>query len=157
MRGEVVSVSARFEEKESKTRELADLFRASAGKLTPIADFLMVQSIAGYTVPIGGTVEIEGTHVPVELADAHIDSVRLLARGIANVAGVTLQAYDKTNSVVLATLALTTSTGSRIGAWTQVVPQGGDREIVLRVVGDGVNTQVLHNVRLQGRTVQFNA
>lgn len=156
-RSEVVSVSARWDEKDARTRELADLFRASAGKLTPILDVVLLHSVGGSTIAAGATVEIEGTHVPLDLADANVDSVRVTARGIANTASVTVQAYDRTNAVVLASVALGTSLSTVTGAWTQVVPKGGNREIVLRVVGNGANDQVLRNVRLQGRTVQFNA
>lgn len=157
MRGEVVSVPGRWEEKDARTRDLADLVRASSGKLTPLLDVVLLHDVAGHTVPAGATVEVEGTHVPLELADATVDSVRLLARGIANTAAVVIQAYDRTNSVVLATVTLGTALSTVTGSWTKVAPKGGDREIVLRVVGDSANSQVLRNVRLQGRTVQFNA
>lgn len=157
MRGEVVSVATRWAESESRTRDLADLFRASAGKLTPLLDVVLLHDVAGVTIAAGATVEVEGTHVPLELADASIDSVRLLARGIANTAAVVIQAYDRTNAVVLASVTLATALSTVAGSWTQVAAKGGDREIVLRVVGDGANSQVLRNVRLQCRTVQFNA
>lgn len=152
----VVELTQRFDEKEEKLRQVADVVRTTAGKLTPILDVTMLHSNAGLVVAAGATVTVEGTHTSLDFLDAHIDTVRLIVRGKTAAAGpITLQLYDVTNATVLATVTITTVNGTNVGSWTAVGDKAGERELALRVVGDTVNAQTLYSVHAQYYTQRF--
>jgi hypothetical protein len=154
----VVELTQRFDQGDEKVRQLIDVVKATSGKLTPILDVGMLHSNAGLVVAAGATVTVEGTHTSVDFLDAHIDTVRLIVRGKTAAAGpITLQLYDVTNSVALATVTVTTVNGTNVGAWTAVGDKAGEREIALRVVGDGANAQTLYSVHAQFYTQRFTS
>jgi hypothetical protein len=152
----IVEFPTRFSQSEEKVRQVADTLRECLGRLTSILDVAMLHSNAGLAVPAGATVTVEGTHTSLDFLDANIDTVRLIVRGKTAAAGpITLQLYDVTNAVVLATVTVTTVTGARVGAWTAVGAKAGERELALRVVGDSANAQTLYSVHAQFYTQRF--
>lgn len=152
----VVEFTQRFEQGDEKLRQIVDTLRATSGKLTPILDVAMLHSNAGLVVAAGATVTVEGTHSSLDFLDAHVDTVRLIVRGKTAAAGpISLQLYDVTNSVVLATVTVSTVNGTNVGTWTTVADKAGERELALRVVGDGANAQTLYSARFQAYTQRF--
>jgi hypothetical protein len=151
----VLELTQRFEQKDERVRQLADVLQRSSGKLTPILDTTLLHS-TGLIVGAGATTTIEGTYTSLDFLDANIDTVRLLVRGKTAAAGpITLQLYDVTNSVVLATATVTTVNGTNVGAWTSVAAKAGERELAIRVVGDGVNAQTIYAIHAQLLTTRF--
>jgi hypothetical protein len=153
----VIELTQRFGQDDERVRQLADVMKASTGKVTPILDVTMLHSVAGLVVAAGATVTVEGTHDSLDFLDANIDSARIIVRGKTAAAGpITLQLYDVTNNVVLATVTVTTATATQVGAWTSVARVAGERVIALRVVGDSANAQTLYSVHAQFYTQRFN-
>lgn len=151
----VVEITQRFDEKDEKTRQIADVVKATAGKITPILDTTLLHS-TGLIVGAGATTTIEGTYTSLDFLDANLDTVRLLVRGKTAAAGpITLQLYDVTNSVVLATATVTTVNGTNVGAWTSVTAKPGERELAVRVVGDSANNQTIYSIHMQAYTARF--
>ena len=139
-------------------RGVLDAVEATLGKVTALVDVPLVQEAAGYvTAGAGGSpgTSVPVTRVAVDVADAGVDSVRLVGYGKNSGAGsVTLALYDVTNSVTLCTATVTgVGAASFSGAWTTVRPTGSDQVVELRVVGAG-ETPTLYTLHLQGRTVQ---
>ena len=151
----VVEITQRFDEKDEKTRQIADVLKATAGKITPILDTTLLHS-TGLIVGAGGTTTIEGTHTSLDFLDANLDTVRLLVRGKTAAAGpITIQLFDLTNNVVLATATVTTSLATQVGAWTSVTAKPGERELAIKVVGDSANAQTLYAIHMQAYTARF--
>lgn len=154
----VIELTQRFEQKDEKVRQLADIVKRTAGKLTPIMDVSMLHSNAGLVVAAGATVTVEGTHTSLDFLDANLDTVRLVVRGKTAAAGpITLQLYDLTNSVVLATVTVTTTLATQVGAWTNISPVAGERELAIKVVGDSANAQTLYSARAQFNTTRVTS
>jgi hypothetical protein len=152
----VVELTQRFEQGDEKLRQVSDAVQATSGKLTPILDVTLQHSTAGLTVVAGGTVTVEGTYSSLDFLDAHIDTARIIVRGKTAAAGpITIQLYDVTNSVVLATVTVTTSLATQVGLWTSVTNISGERVIAIRVVGDSANAQTLHACHAQFYTQRF--
>jgi len=151
----VVEITQRFDEKDEKTRQIADVVKATAGKITPILDTTLLHS-TGLIVAAGATTTIEGTHTSLDFLDANLDTVRLIVRGTTAAAGpITLQLYDVTNGIVLATATVTTVNGTNVGAWTSVTAKPGERELAIQVVGDSANAQTLYAIHMQAYTQRF--
>jgi hypothetical protein len=95
----------------------------------------------------------------VDFEDAGIDSVRVVVRGKNNdAASIAVQIYNVTQGTVMAAAAITGTTEQTIdGGWTVFRPAGGNEEIEVRVVGNGIDSPVLYAVHLQGRTTQARA
>lgn len=152
----VVEITQRLDVGDEKLRQIADVVKATSGKLTPILDVAHLHSNAGLVVGAGATVTVEGTHSSLDFLDANIDSARLIVRGKTAAAGpVTIQLYDVTNGVVLATVTVSTANGTNVGAWTSVASKSGERELAIRVVGDSVNAQTLYAARSQYYSQRF--
>lgn len=152
----VVVLTQRFDQADERVRQLADVLTATSGKVTPILDSTLLHSVAGLAVVAGATVVVEGTHTSFDFLDAHIDTVRLIVRGKTAAAGpITLQLWDVTNSAILATVTVTTVTGTNVGTWTSVKAVAGERVVALRVVGDTANAQTLYSVHMQAYTQRF--
>lgn len=139
-----------------------DILTAVLGKMVSIADVLLLANTAGHTVTnaaSGAGTALAFTRALLDLADAGVDQVRAVARGNAGAAGtVQVTVHDVTNSVELARVAVTNASDVTVaGTWTAVAEQGGDREIEVRVIGDGALDPVLFRVSLQVRTVQRRA
>ena len=154
--GPIVQVAQRPQP--GPVRALLDALEATAGRASSLAPIPLLHEAAGYvTAAAAGS---PGTSVPItqtvlDLADAGVDSVRLVGYGKNSGAGsVTLALYDVTNSATLCTATLTGATaGAFAGSWTTVQPTGSDQTVDLRVVGAG-ETPTLYTLHLQGRTVQ---
>jgi hypothetical protein len=147
-----------------------DALRASIGRVIALVDIPLfywqvpsnvlldeTDGADGYNLTaatVSGTV-IPGATTAVDTADAWLDQVRVVVYGKANTVNATVQVYDNTNSVVLCTLTLTTTLGLQTGEWSVITPKAGDRELRLRVIGDGVNTQTLYSAHVQFRTLRF--
>ena len=143
-------------------RRALDTLKGVLGRMVSLGDVLLLASTAGYTVTdaaAGAGTALGFTRVPIDLADAGVDSVRVVARGNAGAAGtVQVTVYDVTNAVELARVAVTNGTDVTVaGTWTAVADQGGDREVEVRVIGDGALDPLLFRVSLQLRTVARRA
>lgn len=139
-------------------RVLAKLQRV-LGKVVSLTDVCLLLSTGGYTVTnaaAGSGTALTFSRTTLDLADAGVDSARLVVRGQNSAAGdVTVQAYNVTQSAALATATVSGATEQTAeGAWTALTPVGGDEEVEVRVVGDGVFDPVLYAVHLQLRTTQ---
>lgn len=154
----VVEITQRFEQKDERLRQVVDVLQRTSGKLTPIVDSCLLHSVAGVAVAAGATVAVEGTHTSLDFLDANIDTARLIVRGKTAAAGpITIQLYDVTNSVVLATVTVTTALATNVGSWTDVSAKSGERQLAIRVVGDSANTQTLHSIHAQFYTTRFTS
>lgn len=135
-----------------------ELLRRSLGKITAIADFTLLYANAGVNVPLSATfTDIEGTQHAINTADAGLDYARLVVKGntAAGGAAITIQLYDATASVVLATTTVTTTNQLNTGAWTRIAPWNADHTIQLRVIGDNTKAQTLYNAHAQFATLNF--
>lgn len=134
-----------------------EVLRAAEGHIHPLLDLSLLRETTGYglTAAAAAGTAIPGTRAVADLAEISITDVRVIAHGIANTATATIQVYDVTNSLVLATLTLATALGTVTGAWTRLVPKVGDRTLELRVIGNAVNTQTLFSAHFQARTTSF--
>ena len=152
----VLELTQRFEQKDERVRQVVDVIQKSSGKLTPILDIAHLLLRAGDVVAAGATVLLEGTYVSLDMMDANIDSARLVVRGKTAAAGpVVVNLYDVTNSVVLATVSLTTVLGTQVGAWTSVAAKAGERVLAIQVVGDSVNAQTIYAIHSQYYTQRY--
>ena len=152
----VVVLTQRFDQADERLRQLADVLTATSGKVTPILDSTLLFSNAGLVVAAGATVIVEGTYTSLDFLDARIDTVRLIVRGKTAAAGpITLQLWDVTNSVILATVTVTTTLATNVGTWTSVKAVAGERQLAIRVVGESVNAQTLYSVHAQFYTQRF--
>jgi hypothetical protein len=152
----VIEITQRFDQKDERLRQFADLVQKTSGKLTPILDVTLQHSNAGLVVAAGATVTVEGTHSSLDFLDANIDSARLIVRGKTAAAGpITLQLYDVTNGVVLATVTVAVALATSVGAWTSVASVAGERVVALRVVGDGANAQTIYSCHGQFYSQRF--
>lgn len=139
-------------------RQVIDTLRSVLGHLVSLTDVALLLSTAGYATAAAaaspGTSE-PTTRVFVDLAEAGVDQVRLVARAKNSGAGaVTLALYDVTNAVTLATVVVTGVTATTYaGLWTTVRPTGADQELELRVVGAG-ETPTIYALHAQLRTLQ---
>lgn len=152
----VVEFTQRFGPADEKLRQVVDVLKATLGKVTPILDVAHLHNNAGLVVGAGATVTIEGTQSSLDFLDANLDSLRLIVRGKTAAAGpITVQLYDVTNSVVLATVTVSTVNATNVGAWTSVAAKAGERELAIRIVGDGANAQTLYACHSQFYTQRF--
>lgn len=156
--GPVIEITERFQQGDERTRQLADVMQKTAGKLTPIVDVALLHSNAGLVVAAGATVTVEGTYTSLDFLDANIDTARLIVRGKTAAAGpITIQLYDVTNSVAIATVTVTTVNGTNVGTWTDVAAKAGERQLAIRVVGDSANAQTLYDIHAQFLTTRFTS
>lgn len=144
------------------TRRIIDVLQAVFAKEVSIVDFCLLLDLAGHTVTDaagGAGTALPTTRTKLDFADAGIDSVRVVVRGKNSAAGsVTVQVFDVTNTALLCTAVLTgVADQTADGAWTRLVPKGGDAEIEIRVVGNAVDDPVLYAVHFQARTTQVRA
>lgn len=152
----VVEITQRWEAKDEKVRQLADVIKATSGKVTPILDIAFLHNRTGDTVVAGATVTLEGTYTSLDFLDANIDSARLIVRGKTAAAGpITIELYDVTNSVTLANATVTTVNGTNVGAWTSVAAKAGERVLAIRALGDSANAQTLYDIHAQFYTQRF--
>lgn len=107
----------------------------------------------------GAGTALTTTRTAIDFQDAGIDAVRVIARGKNSSANaITVQVFNTTTSVLLASATITgTSEQTAIGAWTTFLPNGGDEQIEVRVIGDGADDPTLYGVHLQMRTQQARA
>jgi hypothetical protein len=99
---------------------------------------------------------LEGTYVSLDMMDANIDSARIIVRGKTAAAGpVVINLYDVTNSIVLATVSVTTSLATQVGVWASVAAKAGERVLAVQVVGDSANAQTIYAVHAQFYTQRF--
>jgi len=143
-------------------RDAIDKTGATAGRMVPIADVALLLETAGFTVTnaaVAPGTALPATRTEVDLADAGVDSVRVVVRANNSAAGsVVVTVHDVTNNLELCRVTVTGVTATTyLGAWTRVVPKGGDSEIEVRVIGDGVFDPLLFTVHLQLRTTQARA
>ena len=154
----VLELTQRFDQKDEKVRQLADVLKATSGKLTPIVDVALLHSNAGLVIAAGATVTVEGTYTSLDFLDANIDSARLIVRGKTAAGGpIAIQLYDVTNSVVLATTTVAAANATNVGSWTSVAAKSGERQLAIRVVGDSVNAQTLYSIHAQFYTQRFTS
>ena len=143
-------------------RDMLDILHALFGKVVSLAVVALLLEIGGHTVTnaaSGAGTALTKTRTSIDFQDAGVDSVRLIVRGENSATGsVTVQLYNVTTSAARATATLTNATEqTNEGAWTVLAPNGGDEEIEIRVIGDGVFDPILYAVHLQMRTVQARA
>ena len=138
-------------------QEALELLRAAEGHLHPLLDLSLLCSTGGYTLTAatGAGTAVPGTRAVADLGEISITDVRVVADGIANVVAATVQVYDVTNGLAIATLPLGTASATVAGAWTRLVPKANDRTLELRVIGNGTNTQTLTAAHFQARTTSF--
>lgn len=141
---------------------VTDILHALFGRVTSLTIMALLLNEGGYTVTnaaSGSGTAITVTRTVVDLADAGIDSLRVLVRGENSATGsVTVQLYNVTTSTALATATVTDATEQTADSgWTRVDPNGGDEELEIRVIGDGAFDPVLYSVQVQMRTVQARA
>lgn len=144
---------------EGPMRRVMDSLQRVVGRASALVNVTLLRETAGHTVSnaaSGAGTAITATRTMVNLADAGVDNVRVVVRGKNSGAGtVTVQVYDVTNSVALASVDVVDGTeGTFAGDWTSIAPLGTDDEIEVRVIGDDAFDPVLYAVQLQGRTVQ---
>ncbi len=143
-------------------RGVLDILHALFGKVVSLGVIALLLEIGGHTVTnaaaSAGTA-LTKTRTTIDFQDAGVDSVRLVVRGENSASGsVTVQLYNVTTSAAMCTATLTNaSEQTNEGAWTVFAPNGGDEEIEVRVIGDGVFDPILYAVHLQIRTVQARA
>ena len=143
-------------------RSVLDILHALFGKVVSLSVVALLLEIGGHTVTnaaSGAGTALTKTRTTVDFQDAGVDSVRLIVRGENSASGsVIVQLYNVTTSAAMATATLTNaSEQTDEGAWTVFVPNGGDEEIEVRVIGDGAFDPILYAVHLQMRTVQARA
>jgi hypothetical protein len=156
MRGPVVAFPVRPPPGDLRT--LQDRLTEVLGRLTPLADVLLLQSGAGTIVTNAAAspgTTVAGTQVWIDLADSGADQARVVARANAGAAGtVYVTVYSLTQSAEVARVAVVDAADQTVaGEWTRLQPSGGDEELVVRVLGDGVLDPVLSRVSLQLRTL----
>lgn len=102
-----------------------------------------------------GTAFTQG-QVGVDFEDARVDQVRLTGWGATSVANFTVRVVDVSTSAVLCTATLPTTTAAAFdGSWTMLpTGLGGSRRIRAEAVGNGVATQTVYALDLQGRTLR---
>lgn len=142
---------------------LADLLLKTMGKVTSLSTILLLSESGGYTATDAAASpgdSLAFTTTKIDFADAGIDQIRLVVRGLADAVAVpstsvVVQLYDLTNSVALATVTVTDDTQATFtGDWTGITPTGSDQEVELRVIGDGALDPELYAVHMQARTLQ---
>jgi len=152
----VVEFTTRFDQLDEKTRQVVDVLRASSGKLTPVLDIAHLLLRAGDTVVAGATVTLDGTYVSLDMMDANIDSARLIVRGKTAAAGpIVVNLLDVTNSVILATVSVTTSLATQVGTWASFAAKAGERVLAIQIVGDSANAQTMYAIHSQYYTQRF--
>lgn len=159
MRGVVAEFAERLEP--GPLRRVIDWLRTILGKMASLVDVSLLHSDAGITVTnaaTGAGTSLTSSRVLLDMADAGADQARVVVRGKNSGAGsVQIVAYDVTNSVELARVAVTGTTETTYaGAWTSFKPTGIDQEVELRVIGDGAFDPVLFRVSLQLRTLKVS-
>ncbi len=140
-------------------KEVVDVLTRTIGRTVAIGTVPMLTEVGGHVVTDAATTPgtaLAFTRTFIDLADAGVDNLRLVVRAKNSVAGsVTVQLYDVTSSVVLCTVVVTGTTETTYaGAWVTVVPGSDDRELELRVVGDGAADPTIYTAQLQMRTTQ---
>ena len=143
-------------------RRIMDVLHALFGKVVSLALVALLLEIGGETVTnaaSGAGTALTKTRTTVDFQDAGVDSVRLLVRAENSAVGsVTVQLYNVTTSAAIAAATVTDATEQTADSgWTVFTPAGGDEEIEVRVIGDGVLDPILYAVHLQMRTVQARA
>lgn len=141
-------------------RTVLDVLRGCLGRLVSLADLPLFAEHGGYTLVAAAApgTTVMGSQAVVDLVDAGVDQVRVVAYGANSSGSATLQVYDTAAAQALCTVTLTSvSNAFAFGAWTKITPAAGDRQLELRVVGDGAATQTLYRVDLQLRTTHFQA
>jgi hypothetical protein len=140
--------------------QVVDILRAALGRVVSLGDVCLLADNAGVAnvgVALPGTT-LPNTRTVIDFADAGVDQVRVVAYGMqghaANVAYVNV--WDETNAVELARVQLPqTAAGRAVGDWTKIPLESGDRNLAVRTIGNGADTQTLYNVHLQFRTTRF--
>ncbi len=138
-------------------KRVLDMLTALFGKVVSLAICALFLEQAGITVTnaaaSAGTA-LTTTRTAIDFQDAGVDAVRVVARGENSGSNaVTVQVYNVTTSAALATATITgTSEQTGIGAWTTFLPNGGDEQVEVRVIGDGMDDPILYGVHLHMRT-----
>lgn len=126
----------------------------SIGLATSFASVPLVLSETGVGIVAasGGTPYVQ-SNTTVNLEDARINQVRLVARAGSSGAGDSLRVMD--GATALCSVSLGASVANITGAWTVIKPSGGDRALVLQAVGNGSRTQTVYHAELQLRTLRL--
>jgi hypothetical protein len=136
--------------------EVVERLRAVLGRLTALFSLTFLENTAGYAVAAAVSTDVNITSTATDLDDAGVDEVRVhVYGGTAGGAGIAVVLWDATNARELCRVALPAGVALYSGNWTAVAPVGGDATVKVRVLGDNVNAQTLHRVRLEGRTTKF--
>jgi hypothetical protein len=140
-------------------RGLIDSLHETIGKVTSLADVVLLVDPAGF--PVTDAAASPGTAIGpsrahVNFADAGADQCRLVVRGHAGATGsVVVLAVDETATVELCRVTLTNGTvQTATGDWTNITPTGSEQEVGLRVFGNGVLDPVIFRASLQLRTLR---
>lgn len=138
---------------------IIERLRATLGRLTALFSLtLLAETSSGTAIAAAASTDLPTTSTTVDLDDAGVDQVRVHAyAGTTGGAGIAVLVFDSTNGRELCRVAITAGANLYTGDWTPVPPVGGDAVLKVRVLGNGVNTQTLYNVRLEGRTTKFTA
>lgn len=139
-------------------QRILDTLSRVLGKISALVDITLLNIVTGY--PVTNAAADPGTalatRTELDFLDAGIDSVRMIVRGQNSTAGsVTVQVYNTTQSLVMASCTLTgVAMQTAKSDWLVFTPVGGDEAVEVRVLGDGAMDPTLFNVHLQGRTVK---
>jgi hypothetical protein len=140
--------------------QVVDILRAAFGRTVSLGNLCLLADNAG-VANVGAVspgTAVATTRTVADFADAGVDQVRVVGYGmqghLTNAAYVTV--YDTTNTVEIARASLAQNVAGRFtGSWTKLAPESGDRNLEVRTIGNGANTQTLYNVHLQYRTTRF--
>ncbi len=147
---------------EGPLRSLMDILLALFGKVVSLAVVTMLMEINGTTAtnaPADPGTALTTTRTTIDFQDAGVDSVRIIVRGRNSAVGsVLVQLYNVTTSAAILTATITNNTEQTADSgWTTIIPNGGDEEVEIRVIGDGAFDPILYGVQLHMRTVQARA
>lgn len=134
-------------------QEALEILRASTCQVHPLLDITLVAKPDGYVfTPAAGA----GTAVPgrglVDTSESTLNQVRLLVTFAAGNGTAVL--YDVTNGVSLVSRSISAG-NTVVSAWTAVAAKAGDRQLELRVIGDGATSHTVISAHAQFRTTSF--
>ena len=143
-------------------KRVFDVLQTLFGKVVSLSVIALLLNEGGFTVTnaaSGSGTALTKTRTTIDFQDAGVDSVRILVRGENSASGsVTVQLYNVTTSAAITTATVTNASEQTADSgWTVFAPNGGDEEIEIRVIGDGVFDPIIYGVHMQMRTVQARA
>lgn len=134
-------------------QEALEILRSATGHIHPLLDITLAAKPDGYTfTPAGGA----GTAVPgrglLDTSETTLTEARLLVTFSAGNGTAVL--YDVTNSRSLVTRSISAG-NTVVSLWVPFAQKSGDRQIELRVIGDGATSHTLISAHAQFRTTRF--